>query len=256
VDLRGEVIGINTAIATNTGTYEGYGFAVPMNIAKKVATDLIAHGKVVRPYIGVQIQEVDQTMAKALGMKDAEGVIVQSVEDNSPAGNSDIKSGDVILKFDGQKISHANQLQTLVASKQPGDKVDIEIMRDGKTEDKTVTLKERNNEELASGNVSVTSTTTTLSSLGLSVQDADKETLGKYNAKQGVVVTAVNSGSEADERGIQKGDLITSVDNQPVKSPGDLEKIVNGHKPGDALLFRVTASNKTSAYLALEIPEK
>jgi serine protease Do len=255
VDLRGQVVGINTAIATNTGTYEGYGFAIPINIAEKVAKDLIAHGKVIRPYIGVQIQDVDQTMSKALGMKDAEGVIVQSIEDNSPAQDADIKAGDVILKFDGQKIERANQLQAMVASRRPGDKVDVEILHDGKTENKTVTLKERNGEEIASKD-SDKSSTTTLESLGLSVQDADDATLQKYDEKHGIIVTNVASGSEADQRGLHQGDLITSVDNKPIKSTNELEKSVNAHKPGDALLFRVTTSNKTKAYLALEIPEK
>ncbi len=253
VDLRGQVVGLNTAIATNTGTYEGYGFAVPINIAENVAKDLIDHGKVIRPYIGVQIQDVDQTMSKALGMKEAEGVLVQSVESNSPAENADIKSGDVILKFEGQKIERANQLQALVASQHPSDKVDVEILRDGKTEDKTVTLKERTNEELA---YNEPSTSTTLQSLGLSVQDADKATLDKFNAKHGVIVSNVASGSEAEQRGLQQGDLITSVDNKPIESTNDLEKSVNAHKPGDALLFRVTTSSKVNAYLALEIPQK
>jgi serine protease Do len=256
VDLHGQVVGINTAIATNTGTYEGYGFAIPINIAEKVAKDLIDHGKVIRPYIGVAIGNVDQTMSKALGMKSAEGVIVQSVESNSPAENAGIKPGDVILKFDGQKVDQPNQLQALVASKQPGDNANLAILRDGKMIEKTVTLKERNSQELASNNSDESSTTTTLQSLGLSVQDADKATLDKYDEKHGVVITNVVSGSEADQRGLQKGDLITSVDNKPVKSSGDLEKSVNSHKPGDALLFRVTTSNKTKAYLALEIPEK
>lgn len=253
-DLRGQVIGINAAIATNTGTYEGYGFAIPINIAEKVAKDLIDHGKVIRPYIGVQIQEVDQTMSKALGMKEAEGVIVQSVQDNSPAESADIKAGDVILKFDGQKIEHANQLQALVASHRPGDEVDVEILHDGKTENKTVTLKERNGEEFSANTND--SSTTTLQSLGLSVQDADKAALQKYDEKNGVVVTNVVPGSEADQRQLHQGDLITSVDNEPVKSSSDLEKAVDAHKPGDALLFRVTSSNKSKAYLALEIPEK
>jgi serine protease Do len=256
VDLKGQVVGINTAIATNTGTYEGYGFAVPINLAYKVALDLIKHGKVIRPYIGVAIQAVDQTMAKALGMKNAQGVLVQSVESNSPAEEAGIKPGDVILKFDGTPIEQANQLQTLVASKSPGDKVELEILHDGKTEEKTVTLRERNGEEFASNTGSSEGGTATLQSLGLSVQNADKETLQKYNAKHGVLVTDVSPGSEAEDRNIQRGDLITSVDNKPISSVSDLEKIVKEHKPGDALLFRVITSNKTNEFLALEIPEK
>jgi len=256
VDLHGEVVGINTAIATSTGTYEGYGFAVPINIAHKVALDLIDHGKVIRPYIGVEIGPIDQTMAKALDMKDVDGVLVQSVESNSPAEEAGIKAGDVILKFDGQKIEQANQLQSLVASKDPGDKVSLEIFHDGNTEEKTVILKERNEEEFASSNTETGSNSTNLQSLGLSVQDADKATLDKYDAKHGVLVTGVASGSVAEDRGIQQGDLITNVDNKSVDSASEVEKIVSTHKPGDALLFRVITSNKVNAYLALEIPQK
>lgn len=255
VDLHGQVVGINTAIATNTGSYEGYGFAIPINIAEKVAKDLIDHGKVIRPYIGVKIQEVDQTMSKALGMAEAQGVLVQSVESNSPAEEAGIKPGDVILKFDGQKIEHANQLQALVASHRPGDEVDVETLHDGKTEAKSVTLKERSAEEFASNSSNETSTTT-LQLLGLSVQDADRATLDKLDAKEGVLVTDVVSGSEADQRGLHTGELITSVDNKPIKTADELEKIINNHKPGDALLMRVTDSTKTKTYLALEIPEK
>ncbi|HEY9167357.1 MAG TPA: Do family serine endopeptidase [Candidatus Kryptonia bacterium] len=256
VDLQGQVVGINTAIATNTGTYEGYGFAVPINIARKVAEDLISNGKVVRPYMGVQIQDVDETMAKALGMTNARGVLVQSVQSNSPAEESGIKPGDVILKFNDEKIEQANQLQALVASKRPGDKVDVEIMRDGKTKDISVELKERSGETFAAVANGSDNSSANLGTLGLTVQDADKQTLDKYDAKNGVLVTDVASGSVAQSRGIQKGDLITSVDNNSIKSSRDLEKIVDSHKPGDALLFRVTTSAKANEFLALGIPEK
>jgi serine protease Do len=256
VDLRGRVVGINTAIATNTGSYEGYGFAIPINIARHVAMDLIQHGKVLRPYIGVSITDIDQTTAKALGLKQAGGVLVQSVESNSPAEEGGIKSGDVILKFDGTQIDHGNELQALVASKAPGDKATVEIFRDGKTEDKTVILKERNGESFASASGSSEGGSANLTSLGLSVQGADKATLAKYDAKHGVLVTDVQPASEAFNRGLQQGDLITAVDNKPVETTGDLEKIVDAHKPGDALLFRVKTKDKVSEYLALEIPQK
>ncbi len=256
VDLQGRVVGINTAIATNTGSYEGYGFAIPINIARHVAMDLIEHGKVLRPYIGVAIGDIDQTTAKALGLKEPGGVLVQSVESNSPAEKGGIKSGDVILKFDGVKVDHANQLQALVASKAPGDKASVEIFRNGKTEDKTVTLEERSGASFASISGSSGNSSESLSSLGLSVQDADKATLDNYGAKHGVVVTGVQPASEAYNRGVQQGDLITSVDNQPIKTTGDLEKAVDAHKPGDALLFRVITKDKVSQFLALEIPQK
>jgi serine protease Do len=253
VNLKGEVIGINSAIATNTGGYEGYGFAVPINLAKRVALDLIKHGKVLRPYIGVSIQDIDQITAKALGMKEPTGVIVQSVQPNSPAEEAGIKSGDVILKFDGHNVEHANQLQTMVASKRPGDKVDVEVFRNGKKIDITVTLKERSGEEFASAEG--ISGKANLKSLGIDVAAADSQTLKKYDAKNGVLVTNVTPGSEADDRGITAGDLIVSVDGKAVNSPEELVKIVNAHKPGDALLFRVISKDKISSFIGVEIPK-
>lgn len=256
VDLRGRVIGINTAIATNTGSYEGYGFAIPINIAKRVAEDIIQHGKVLRPYIGVMISGIDQTTAKALGLKEAEGVLVQSIESNSPAEKAGIKAGDVILKFDGVKVLHGNQLQALVASKAPGEKVNVEIFRDGKTLTKTVTLEERSGSTFASVSGSGSSQSANLASLGLSVQNADKAALKKYDAKNGVLVANVEPASEAFNRGVQQGDLIISVDGKNIDSSDQLKKIVNAKKPGDALLFRVKTASKVSEFLALEIPSK
>ncbi len=256
VDLRGRVVGINTAIATNTGSYEGYGFAIPINIAKEVAEDIIQHGRVLRPYIGVEISDIDQTTAKALGLKEPEGVLVQSVVHGSPAEKAGIKGGDVILKFDGMTIHHGNQLQALVASKSPGQKATVEIFRNGKTETKTVILEERKGETFASISGSGSSGSADLSSLGLSVQNASKDSLKKYDAKYGVVVTNVQPTSEAFNRGLQQGDLIISVDNKPIRSSADLKAIVKSKKPGDALLFRVKTPAKVSEYLALEIPPK
>lgn len=256
VDLRGRVIGINTAIATNTGSYEGYGFAIPIDLAKRVAEDIIRHGKVLRPYIGVSISNIDQTMARALGLKEAEGVMVQSVVSNSPAQKAGIKAGDVILKFDGTKVLHPNQLQALVASKSPGEKATVEIFRDGKTVTKTVTLEERTGATFASASGNGSLQSANFASLGLSVQNADKSTLKKYGSKHGVLVTNVEPASEAYNRGIQQGDLITSVDNKPIDNSGSLKKIVNSKKPGDALLFRVKTKNKVSEFLAIQIPPK
>ncbi len=255
VNLHGQVIGINTAIATNTGSYEGYGFAIPINLAKSVAEDLIEHGRVIRPYIGVQISAVDQTMAKAIGMDNPSGVLVQSVESNSPAEEAGIKSGDVILKFDGVGIKDMSELQEQVATKQPGEKVPVEIFRNGKRLTLTVTLRARNGSEFAEASTG-TAAASNLASLGLSVQNADKETLKKYDEKNGVLVTGVTAGSEAQDRGLQQGDLITKVDNKAINSVDDLNNIVKAHKPGDALLFRVTTQSKTNEFLALAIPSK
>src|SRR4030066_954536 len=139
VDLSGAVVGVNSAIATRgTGTYIGYGFAIPINLAKAVAKDLIAHGSVSRGYIGVLIGEVDDAMAKSLGLEKPRGIIVQDLVKGGAAEDADVKVGDVILKIDGREVNQANQLQSYVATKTAGTNVTLTIFRDGKEVQRTV----------------------------------------------------------------------------------------------------------------------
>jgi serine protease Do len=144
VDLSGSVIGVNSAIAASrTGTYIGYGFAIPINLAKSVAKDLIAHGKINRGYIGVNIKEVDQDLAKSLGLDRPRGIIVHDLVPGGAAADADIKAGDVILKIDDREVNQANELQSYVASRSAGTKVILTLFRDGKEIERTVTLKPR-----------------------------------------------------------------------------------------------------------------
>ncbi len=126
VDFSGAVVGVNSAIASsNGGTYIGYGFAIPINLAKSVAKDLIANGKVSRGYIGVSIGEVDDAMAKSIGLDRPKGVMVQGVLNDGAAKNAGIKAGDVILKVDGKEVNEPNELQSYIASKSAGTEVDL-----------------------------------------------------------------------------------------------------------------------------------
>src|SRR5690606_27468463 len=144
VDLSGAVIGVNSAIAASrTGTYIGYGFAIPINLAKSVAKDLIAHGKVSRGYIGINIGEIDYAMAKSLGLDRPRGIIIQGIVEGGAASKEDIKEGDVILKADGKEINQPNELQSYIASKSAGTKVNLTLFRDGKEIERSVTLKAR-----------------------------------------------------------------------------------------------------------------
>ena len=142
VDMNGFVIGINAAIKTNTGYYQGYGFAIPINLAKDVVQELIEKGKVSRGYIGVSIKDVDIKEARGLGMNEAKGVFVQGVQPGSGGDEAGLKIGDIILKVDGQEVNASNQLQTIIGSKDPGDVVDLLVFREGNTFDRKVTLKE------------------------------------------------------------------------------------------------------------------
>ncbi|RKY91223.1 MAG: trypsin, partial [Ignavibacteriae bacterium] len=147
VDLSGSVIGVNSAIAAGgSGTYIGYGFAIPINLAKAVAKDLIAHGKVSRGYIGVNIGEVDNAIAKSLGMDKPRGIIIQGIVEGGAASESDLSAGDVILKIDGREVNRPNELQSYVAAKTAGTTVTLTLFRDGEEITREITLKKRDTE--------------------------------------------------------------------------------------------------------------
>jgi len=140
VNLQGGLIGINTAIASPTGAYAGYGFAVPSNIVNKVVNDLLEYGAVQRGYLGVTIRDVTGNFAKEKGLDVTEGVYIDSVQSESAAEKAGIKEGDVVTAINGKEVTKASELQELVARQRPGDRVDIKIRRDGKTINRTVTL--------------------------------------------------------------------------------------------------------------------
>jgi serine protease Do len=266
VNMSGEVVGINSAIATTNGRYQGYGFAVPVNLLKTVAADLIKNGKVNRGYIGVQIQAVDQTMADAIGLKKAEGVIVQELVKGGAGENAGIKAGDVILAIDGKEVNEANELQSYVATHHPGDQVLLKIFREGKVIDKTVTLRPREEEKVvvnASDNPAEEEPkadeppkVTKFDNLGFSVRALTKDEKEELGADGGALVTDVKPYSEAFNRFVGKNDLIVEADRKEINSPADLKKVIADRKPGDSVLLRLKRNgSKTSAFVAVQIPK-
>jgi serine protease Do len=246
VDMNGQLVGINSAIKTNTGYFQGYGFAIPVNIVKNVVSELIKSGKVNRGYIGVNIQTIDETMAKGLGLDKAKGVLVQGVVKDGAGEDAGIKVGDVILKVDGKDVNAANELQAIIASKHPGDVVSLSIFRDNKTIEKSVTLRPRAEENTAqnmsnqeqeshSGELSSKS----IKSLGMSVSDLDNATRSKFNLKGGVIVTAVDMYSESFMRGIHEGYIIVEANKKDINSVNDLVDALSGEKEGDSVLLKV-----------------
>lgn len=265
VDIKGEVIGINTAIATTNQRYQGYSFAIPINLGKKVATDLIKFGKVRRGYIGVQIQGMDATMAKANGFERPTGVFVQEVNKGSAGETAGLQAGDIILSVDGKEVNSSNQLQTLVASKYPGESVALKVFRKGKTIDKKVVLKSRDDDaeeviaarDTRSGRSSpketAPPTTVKMDNLGITIRNLDAKAKEAYDVEEGVLVESVEPFSEAQRRNLLPNDVILSVGDQSVGSVKELEGILKGKKPGDALLMRVKGENKTTRFVAIEI---
>lgn len=265
VNIYGEVIGINTAIATTNQRYQGYSFAIPINLAKSVAEDLILHGKVERGYIGVKIQQVDETLAKANGLDKVEGVFVQEVIGEA-AQAAGIKAGDIILSIDGKPLKAPNELQTYIASKHPGDKVTLVIWRDEKKIEKTVTLRARNDntvavnqndEEEEEGTVVESSARTVeFESLGFSVRKADARLMKDREVNSSVLVASVKTYSEAFSRGLRENDIILEADKKPVTTVSEFEKIVKSKKAGDALLLRVKGPQGSPRFVAVMIPQK
>lgn len=261
VDINGQLIGINSAIKSNNGYYEGYGFAIPVNIVKGVATDLIKNGKVSRGYIGVQIQTIDETMAKALGLDRAKGVLVQAVTKGGAGEDAGIKEGDVILSVEGKEVNAANELQMVVGSHHPGETVKLNVFRDGKTIDKEVTLKPivednkptglNQKKEQDQGNSGAASTS--IQSLGVSVGDLTTAQKDKLGISDGVVVTSVDKYSDAFMRGLAQGMVIVEANKRKITSPEDLADAIKGKRSGDSVLLKVVTGDGQERILAVAV---
>ena len=263
VDLNGAVIGINSAIATNgfSQTYIGYGFAIPINLAKTVSKELIATGKVSRGYIGVQISGVDAATAKAVGLDEPKGVLVQKVQSDGAAAKEDIKEGDIILTIDGKSVNEPNELQSYVATKRAGESVKLEIFRDGKKLERSVTLKSRSGDEGKVVNTSeklgkgkdVDSREVSLKDLGMSVRNMSDDELSKYDVKNGVMVSDVTDYGKAFDQRIFKNYVIVAVDRKPVSSVSEFQSIID-KKKGQAVLLKIVDPQGNSALIGLDIP--
>jgi serine protease Do len=226
VNANGELVGINSAIASETGRNEGYGFAIPVNLAKKILEDFKEYGVVKRGYIGVTFQALDADAAEKLNVKDINGLYVSSVLPGGGAASAGIKEGDIIKKVEGVEIYDSPDLQEKVGRMRPGDKIALTVLKaDGSTKNVSVTLKPESTVTLASAKtVESKSTGATISKLGASFAPASAAVKAKFGVKDGVVVTNVEQGKLFDYWDVSKGLLITKVNGKPVNSAGDIEK--------------------------------
>lgn len=263
VNLYGEVIGINTAIATTNARYQGYGFAIPINIAKYVAQDIIRYGKVRRGYLGIQIGQIDETMAKALKLEKPTGVIVQGVMKDGGAYKAGIEEGDVILEIDEKEMKAPNEVQSYIATKHPGDVVNVKLYRKGKIIQKKVTLGSRDSDDVAvkstekkgkTDDTEDSPSTATFEKLGFSVRNLTTKEKKELDIENGVLITEVKALSEAQKRGLQVNDVILEINRDPVSSVKVIKNAINDAKKGDSILLRVRKSDTNSIFLALEIP--
>ncbi|MBS1517706.1 MAG: Do family serine endopeptidase [Bacteroidetes bacterium] len=259
VDINGSVIGINTAIKTTNGYYQGYGFAIPINLAKIVATELIKNGKISRGYIGVSIKDVDIKEAKGLGLDKARGVLIQDVLAGGAGDDAGLKVGDVILSVDNKEVNAANELQTIIGTHSPGDVVDLKLFRDGKEMEKQVTLKPRNeNTNQSTQNTTPKEESSDLNSksyesIGMTVTDLSSQMKSKYSVESGVYIQSVKQFSEAFDRGLREGLVIIEADKKEISSVDDLNRILNGKSKGDIVVFKVKSPDGLIRLVAVEM---
>ena len=233
VNLNGDIIGINTAIASPTGYYTGYGFAVPSNLVNKVIEDLLKYGEVHRAVLGVQIMELNQKLAEREGLKITKGVYVDSVYENSSAKDAGLQSGDVIIAMDGRNVTQMPVLQEYIARKSPGDKVELKIHRNGKEIDATMTLKGLKD---VSPELVPARLTGIEKRLGASLVELTKEEKKDLNIDSGVKVNSLERGLFMDHTNISEGFIITKINDQPVNSVKDVDDILKSRKDSGVLI--------------------
>ncbi len=221
VDIRGEVIGVNSAITSPSGGNVGIGFAIPINIAKHVIADLKEHGRVIRGWLGVQIAKLTPELAEGKGIEGVEGVLVVDVIDDSPADDAGFERGDVVLSVEGKPVTTPTELQLMIADMPVGQTVRIEVMRDKSKKTVRVTLGERDTDVVAQREVK-------LEWPGMDVVDASSQqarSLG-VQEEEGVVVVRVQGSGAAAEAGIRRGDLILEVQEEPVRDVDEYDRLI------------------------------
>ena len=263
-NLRGSLIGINSAIATRTGGYMGYGFAIPANLMKAVALDIIEDGKVDRGYIGISLRPVDEVSAKSLKLEKVIGALVDDILKDSPAEKAGIEPGDVILELDGKPVNSSNDLQSLVAQRRAGDKVNLKIWRDGKSITKSVTLKKRDDDKMASNDEGVTGSgntvednsngTESFKDLGFTINPLSEKNKTELEVEKGVFVSKVEPYSVAGQRGLSSGIAIVKADKQEITKTGQIKKLLKDRQ-GEVVILQIKTKDRFGLVF-LEIPKQ
>ena len=235
VNTAGELIGINAAIASHTGSYEGYGFAIPINLAKKVLNDIKKYGAVKRGYVGINFADLsDPEAAQSVKSDKTNGLYVNSLIEGGGAAQAGIKPGDIIVKVEGNPVYESSDLQERVARLQPGDKINLTVLRDGSEKSFAVTLKA---DLPASRTAAVSKSASELfNKLGASFQPLSQAQKAKYHVNAGVLVTQVRPGGMFYDTEIPVGSVITSINKQPINSIADMDKVITNLKNGRLII--------------------
>ncbi len=251
INSKGELVGINTAIESRSGGNQGIGFAIPVNLARHNMQDIIKEGRVIRAYIGVQIQEVDQDIANSLGLENVSGALVGDVVKDSPGEKAGLKTGDIIQTVNGDNIVTAAQLRMNISTRRPGEKVDLGVFRDGKT--RTVTIKLG---ELPAEKTKKTGDDANTGKLGITVKNIDdtiRNTFRLDKDQQGVIITGTDENSDAAEKGLVPGTIILKIGNQEIADLKEYRTVLNTYKSGDSVLFFVKYRG-SNHFIGLTLP--
>jgi serine protease Do len=266
-DLNGNVIGINSALISPTGASVGIGLAIPAELAKPVIDALMKGQRPVRGYLGVGLQAVDEDLAPSLGLPKDSGEIIRTIVPDGPAAKGNLQVGDVIVKVNGQQVTPNETVSYLIANSPVGQRIPLEIVRSGKRATVYVTLQDRPTEEalskIAGGNTPTPDTnsgaaTTAQKALGLSLSRLTPELARSANlpaTARGVIITGVDSSSDAAEQGLQRGDLIVSVNNQAVSDPAQVIAGVDAARKAGrtSVLLLIKRGNSPEAFVAVSI---
>jgi len=251
LNIRGEAIGINTAVNPSG---EGIGFAIPINIAKGIARQLIATGKVTRGYLGILPQELTPELADNWGIRGSHGVLVGGVSSNTPASQAGFLVKDVITDFDGKPVDDVQRFRLLVAETPVNKRVAVKVLRNGKPRELAVTLSERPPEDQVAK--ADTGQPSTSDWLGIQVSGVETDAAGEFNLrdKTGVVVTDVTEGSGADDAGLRPGDVIKEVNDTPIKNMAEYTRAIDGARrrnPAKPVVFLIKRGDATQ-FVAVE----
>jgi S1-C subfamily serine protease len=244
VNLKGELVGINTAIASRTGSYSGYSFAIPSSIAKKIVTDIIEFGEVQRAILGVQTKELDSETAEKNGLTEIKGVFVDKVYVGSAAEQAGIKSGDVILEINGIAVNSPSLLQEQISKYRPNQQVDVIINRGSNKKHFTATLRNMK------GGLETVKTDESLSVLGAEFKEVSEKQKKDLGISYGVQITYLSDG-KLQQGGIKEGYIITKINRTPIKTIDDIKRII-GISSGGVLIEGVYP-NGLVAYYAIGI---
>lgn len=256
-NIEGSLVGINTAIASQTGSYIGYGFAIPIDLVKSVVNDLMEDGVVDRGYIGIQISAIDQKFAKALGLNEVKGVLINKIMPNSAAEKAELLESDVILSVNEKEVNTPGELQNQIGLHRAGDVVKLEIWRNGEKIVKSVTLKAKDGSDISSNETGKfeNDKSQNFDRLGFKIGKLPSDIKEKYNLDGGVLITKVENYSEAEKSGLIEGAVIYKVGQKVVNSPSELKDEIKKVKEGDAFLLQVYYKDR-SRLIAMEVPKK